>query len=237
MKVFIVEDEVFQREDLLITLEELEHECVAHTDDPFQAIEQLESLEVDVALLDLHLNGRLAGIQLAKRIKELYDIPVIFITSEVTTEIIKEAVDTEPIAYITKPVNKNDLAAALILAASKGVATEDTTKKVKDALFVKNGNKLHKVSLSDICYAFTDTKNYCSLVTMDGNKYSLRSSISGLINTLDSDNFVQTHRAFIINKEHIRVINESDQSVEMLGKSIPIGKSFKKEMYSLLNIK
>jgi len=237
MKVFVVEDEVFQLEDLLITLEELGHECLGHTDDPFQAVEQLESLEVDVALLDLHLNGRLAGIQLAKRIKDLYDIPVIFITSEVTTEVIKEAVDTEPIAYLTKPVNKNDLGAALILASSQGASSEETTEKVKDALFVKNGNKLHKVALADICYAFTDTKNYCSLVTVEGDKYSLRSSMSGLINTLDSDNFVQTHRAFIVNKEHIRVINEGDQSVEMLGKSIPIGKSFKKEMYALLNIK
>jgi DNA-binding LytR/AlgR family response regulator len=236
MKIFIVEDELFHLEDLKITLEELDHECVGETDDPFEAQELLATVEADVALLDLHLHGKLAGIKLAKRIKTLYGIPIIFTSSDINYEIIKAAVDCNPIAYLTKPINKNDLRAALIMAAKQEPEDDEYLKKEQDTLFIKNGNKLQRVNISDVCYAFTDTKNYCTLVTIAGNKYSLRSSISGLIRTLSKDNFLQTHRAYIINEDHINAINEADHSVEINGESIPIGRSFKQEVYKRLNI-
>ncbi len=236
MRIFIVEDELFHLEDLKITLEELNHECVGHTDDPFEAQELLATIEVDVALLDLHLHGKLAGIKLAKRIQELYNIPIIFTSSDINNEIIKEAVTCNPIAYITKPINKNDLRAALIMALKQTPEEEEHLTKEQDNLFIKSGNKLNRVRISDICYAFTDTKNYCTLVTKDGNKYSIRSSISGLKLTLSRDDFIQTHRAYIINENHINAINEADHSVEINGASIPIGRSFKQEVYKRLNI-
>lgn len=239
MKIFIVEDEIFHLEDLKITLEELQHECVGHSDDPFEAQELLATTKADVALLDLHLHGRLAGIQLAKRIKELYRIPIIFTSSDITTKIIEEAASCTPIAYLTKPIHKNDLRAALIMASKQTKDKNDddeTFRKEKDTLFIKNGNKLQKVMIADICFAFTDTKNYCTVVTKKGSKYSLRSSISGLMKLLSNKHFLQTHRAYIINETHINAINETDHSVEIYGESIPIGRSFKQDVYKRLNI-
>lgn len=235
MNVFIVEDDVFQLEDVLITLEELGHESVGHTDDPFEALELISSKTIDVALLDLHLNGKLAGIKLAKRIKELYQIPIIFTTSNVDDQVIQEAVDCGPVAYITKPVSKNDLKVALALA-SRVIQNEDVITKDKEALFIKSGNKLKKVAIRDICYAFTDTKNYCTIVDVQGKRFSLRSSMTNLLQLLSTDNFVQSHRAYLVNTNFIDAINEGDQSIEIQNESIPIGRSFKKEVYQRLDI-
>lgn len=237
MRVYVVEDEVFQLEDILITLEALEHEVIGHSDDPFEAQEQIENLKPEVVLMDIHLNGKQAGVALAKRIVKSNNIPIIFTSSETAKDIIVEAAEVSPIAYLIKPINENDLRAALLIAENKNLNNNINQVDLDvHELFVKSGNKLIKVLITSILFAHTDTKNYCTIVTEDGKKYSVRNSILGLQKLLNHEMFIQTHRSYIINWKKVDFFYEVDQTIDIQGHNIPIGRTFKQELYKKLNI-
>ena len=236
MNIYIVEDDLFHLEDLVISLEELGHSCVGNSSDPFEAQEQIGAIKPDIVLMDIHLNGKQSGIALGKRVKTLYGTPIIFTSSDKNDTIINKAADIEPAAYLVKPINKHDLQAALILAQKQLDKKEENPKGTSKTLFIKNGNKLVKVSFDTILFAHTDSKNYCSIVTSDNKKLSVRYSILNLHKLLDPTIFIQTHRSYIVNWENIDSFYESDQTIDIKGNSIPIGRTFKSAVYKKLNI-
>ena len=150
-----------------------------------------------------------------------------------------KAADIDPVAYLTKPVNKDDLQSALILAIN--IKREENSERVildkANDIFVKSGNKLLKVTLDAILFAHTDSKNYCSIVTADNKKLSVRYSILKLIDKLNGSEFVQTHRSYLINWNKIDSLHDYDQTIEIQGHHIPIGRTFKNYVYlSLIHI-
>lgn len=236
MDIYIVEDEIFQLEDLKITLEELGHDCVGHSDDPFEAQEQIGQSKPDLVLMDIHLNGRQAGIALARSIKKLYQLPVIFTSSDRSIEIISDAADVTPVAYLTKPVNAGDLQAALIIAKKQIEAIPKEAPNLDSDLFIKHGNKLVKVAMADILYAYSDSKNYCTLVTSESKKLTFRNSILGFHKLLDPTIFVQTHRAHLVNLSKVDSFHENDQTVEIQGNHVPVGRTFRSRLLDRMKI-
>jgi CheY-like chemotaxis protein len=65
----------------------------------------------DLILMDITLDGQLDGIETATRIRNRYDIPVIFLTAHSNDTIIARAKDASPCGYILKPVIEKDLLA------------------------------------------------------------------------------------------------------------------------------
>jgi two-component system, response regulator PdtaR len=63
----------------------------------------------DLILMDITLDGQLDGIETASRIRERYDIPVIFLTAHSNDTIMARAKDASPCGYIIKPVIEKDL--------------------------------------------------------------------------------------------------------------------------------
>jgi len=236
MKVYIVEDDIFHFEDIQISLEELGYTCVGHSDDPFEALEQIGKLMPDAVILDIHLHGKEAGIALGDRVKRQYEIPVFFTTSSLDKEVMVKAAHINPVAYLTKPVNKNDLHAALVLAEQKKPAPKEAEPEESDTIFVKSGNKLIRVELSNIVYAHTDTKNYCTIVTTDNKKLSVRYSILKLGKVLGETDFVQTHRSHIVNWNLVDSFHEYEQTLEVKGHHVPVGRAFKENIQKRLRI-
>lgn len=109
-------------------------------------------------------------------------------------------------------------------------------RKDQTSVFVKSGGKLIKAAISTILFAHTDSKNYCSLVTTDHKKLLVKNFIYGLLKLLNTHNFVQTHRSYIINWEKINAVHESDQTLEIRGHHIPLVRTFKRNVYKRLHI-
>ncbi len=239
MTVYIVEDDAFHLEDILISIEKLGYHVIGKSDDAFEAQEHIETLKPDVVLMDIHLKGKAAGILLTKRITETLDTSIIFTTTETNKNVITQAAEVSPVAYLTKPITESDLLAALLLAEKSKEKNESTDKSIErqaNELFIKSGNKLVKVLISSILFVHTDTKNYCSVVTENNKKLSVRNSILGIQKILNDKDFVQTHRSYIINWEKIDVFNEADQTIDISGFSVPVGRTFRQDLYKKLNI-
>ena len=239
MKIYLVEDDFFHLNDIKITVQELGHQFVGTSFDTLEILDQVEKLAPDVVLMDIHLNGKQEGIGLAKRLKSQNNSLIIFTSSDVSLNTMTQAVETKPVAYITKPINKNDLQAALLLAQNqlgdKNEVDEEITVN-NDEIYIKSGTKLIKVVLDTILYAFADTKNYCTLVIENDKKLSVRISILSLNKILNKNNFIQTHRAYLINWDKMDSLSEQNQEINIKGHSVPLGKTFKENFYKRLNV-
>jgi len=118
-RILIVEDETLIAMELKDRLERNHYivcGVVARGED---AIGQIEQFEPDVALMDVHLAGRLNGIETAKQLRAKRDIPVIYLTAYSDPWLIEQAAKTEPYGYLVKPFEERELRATIDLALYK----------------------------------------------------------------------------------------------------------------------
>lgn len=239
MKIFIVEDEKIHLEDLLITIEELGHQCIGYSDDPMEALEKIEKLQPDVVIQDIQLNGKISGIQLADKIKKLYGIPIIFATSHKDDPIMIAALETNPVTYLVKPIQNGDLKAALLMAQkiqSEDGKAGELEESADGFVFIKVGNKLQKVIINTILFIQTDEKNYCTIVTSDEKKYAVRSSIQAILKILPLNDFIQIHRSYAVNIQFIESFIETDQTIVLKKHNLPVGRTFKDSFYKRVKL-
>ena len=70
--------------------------------------------------MDINLRGKMDGIEAAKRIRERFGIPVIYLTAYDDEETRQRAGATDPVAYLVKIFGDVDLQSAIEKALRKG---------------------------------------------------------------------------------------------------------------------
>jgi PAS domain S-box-containing protein len=118
-KVLIVEDEPIVALDLQQELEGFGCEVVALAQCADSALIAAEDFQPDLALMDLHIIGSLDGIQTAKLLREIYQIPSMFLTAYSDEATIARAVKEMPYGYLTKPFQSRELNASIQVALHK----------------------------------------------------------------------------------------------------------------------
>ncbi|KPA17439.1 multi-sensor hybrid histidine kinase [Candidatus Magnetomorum sp. HK-1] len=73
----------------------------------------------DIILMDIHLAGKLSGIEAAKEISKKIDTIIIFLTNATDTKILESAIETHPYGYLIKPVNCEQLKVAILIALNQ----------------------------------------------------------------------------------------------------------------------
>lgn len=101
-KILVVEDERITAEDIKSGLESAGYHVPALVSSGKDAIEKAGELKPDLVLMDIKLKGKMDGIAAAGQIKQLYDIPVIYLTAYSDECTVKRAKITEPSGYIIK---------------------------------------------------------------------------------------------------------------------------------------
>lgn len=94
------------------------------------------------------------------------------------------------------------------------------TDSEKDFIYIKNNEVFEKVYLNEIDF-IESQKNYL-LITTSNNTYRHRATITDFITRLP-DNFMKTHKGFIVNSSKIQNFNSS--FVTVAGQKIPISKN------------
>ncbi|MBJ7428866.1 MAG: response regulator, partial [Bacteroidia bacterium] len=116
LKILIVEDEFIIASNLKLMLEDLGYAPYNPAGSKKEAMEALVKLEIDLVILDINLNGKHEGIEIANYIKDNLHIPFIFLTSNADKETINEAKNTLPKAYLIKPFTEEDIYSAIEMA-------------------------------------------------------------------------------------------------------------------------
>jgi len=117
--VLIVEDEAVLAIGMEYSLEEFGYEVTGIESTADKAIRHVELNQPDIILMDIKLKGDKSGIDAAKSIWSKYKIPVVFLTSFSDDKTIKNAMDSEPYAYLIKPCRDEELKVAIKTALHK----------------------------------------------------------------------------------------------------------------------
>ena len=118
-RIFIVEDEAIVVADLVETLRSLGY-CVAGTARSGEtAVERITELHPDLVLMDIHLAGKMDGVEATAEIHRTSDVPVIFITAYADNELLERAKRTEPYGYLIKPYDERELRTVIEMAQYK----------------------------------------------------------------------------------------------------------------------
>lgn len=239
VSILIVEDEGI----VAIGLEEFlleENYCIAGVaDNGPEAIEIIKQKQVDLVLLDIHLKGEWDGIETARQMSSIVDIPFIYLTAFSDREITDRARQTMPAAYLTKPYQPANLRVAIELALQQfalrkaPVAKKETegTKAApaesilsfNDAIFIKQQYKFIKVGLSQICYLEANN-NHTHIYTAD-KKYTLRNTLQQVLDRLSHPQFVRVHRSYAVNINQVTSFNETQVVAGEV--DVPLSKHYK----------
>jgi CheY-like chemotaxis protein len=117
--VFIVEDELIGAEDVRQTLEKMGYTVIGIARSGELALKSLTTTRPDIVLMDIHLAGRMDGIDTANRIRTLHKIPVIFLTAHADETTLERAKVTEPYGYVLKPFDDRELRSSIEMGLYK----------------------------------------------------------------------------------------------------------------------
>ena len=241
LKIGIVEDELVIARTILSTLNELGYSHCGPAINYTEAMEMLDNNKPDLLLLDIQLSGKKDGIDLAQKINELYQIPFIFLTANSDAETIDRAKKVKPHAYIVKPFTKEELFAAIEIAFSNFTGNRSNAKsehaasyRIKDYMFVRDGYVFRKIFFNELLYLESDA-NYVILHLKSQKKVMVRSTLNDFIEQTDQKIFIRVHRSYSVNINMIDDVFPTEISVT--GIKIPIGKSFREELFKALGIK
>ncbi len=241
MKVLIVEDESNYADTLEMFIDELGYEIAGVAANGKKALDLFEQEKPDLVLMDIHLEGELSGIDLARIFQGKKVTPIIYITSFDDPETFAKAKQTGPYGYLIKPFEPDTLQRSIELAVQHAFAEgeqvfENSEEVVLAAacFFVKDRNRLIKIRTEEILWVEVDDK-YCMLHTKD-RKFTLRQSLKELAQKLVPAAFVQSHRSYIVNATEIEDIDLSLFIVRINGAEVPLGRAHKDELMRRLQM-
>ena len=118
-RIYIVADEALIAMEISDRLTKLGYAVCGTAARGEQALEDIPRANPDIVLMDICLAGELTGIETAARLRQLLNVPIVFLSAFSDTALLREALGTEPFGYLVKPFEERELHATLQAALSK----------------------------------------------------------------------------------------------------------------------
>jgi len=213
MKVVIVEDEQVAAEKLQGLIRNAAPDC--------EVIQILESVEEavnwfsvnpapDLVFMDIQLDDG-TSFEIFEEIS--IDAPIIFTTA--FDQYALRAFKVNSVDYLLKPIDKDELARALVkfkkiynekgdFEAKVSKVIEQLSQKYKTRFFIRVGTRFQSIPANRICAFFVEERS-TFLKTLEGKTYDLDYSLDQLQTLVDPEQFYRVNRNFLIN---INCIND-----------------------------
>lgn len=239
-RIMLVEDEFITLDNLRHALEDMGYVISGDAMKAEAAISILEERQTDLAILDIHLKNSKSGIWLGEQIQQRYHIPFIYLTAYGDKNTIAAAAKTKPASYLAKPFLPADLHAAIELALHTYAGQEQVLDKteeqapallINDSIFVKDQLVYQRIAIRDIIY-IQSFRNYVEIQTEEG-KYVVRSTLKEFSERLPADQFIQTHRSYVINLQLVSSIGGN--YAQVAGHEVPLSRNERATVISRLS--
>lgn len=168
----------------------------------------------DLVFMDIHLEDGLA-FSIFEQIQ--LTVPVIFTTAY--DEYMLKAFKVNSIDYLLKPIDFDELAAAIEkyknlrnqqiapdLSALLALIQKPKAPSFKERFMINIGTKIHSIEVSNIAYFYSEEKG-TFLMTKTGQLLPIEQSLDQMISLLTPDNFFRVSRQFIVARTAIQTIH------------------------------
>jgi AmiR/NasT family two-component response regulator len=118
-RILIIEDEFITGESIRQMIQEFGYEPIGPVASGKDAVTSALTHRPDVILVDILLKGSINGIQAAEAIRSQSRCPVIYVTAHTDRFTVELSKATEPFGRVLKPINGQELRAAIEMALSR----------------------------------------------------------------------------------------------------------------------
>lgn len=223
-RILIVEDEWLTGQSMQITLETQGYKITEIVATGEAALDSVKNNVPDLVIMDIELAGKIDGISTARTIRRNYDLPVIFITRREDDDTFRNAKETFPQNYISKPFSDAALIRAVVLALQNAphpeINSESDDLHSAGSIFVPatNGFK-HKLMLRDVLYikakgAYSEIYFEVPANSSDpsrkkngDNFYEVSLSSNQVAKQLAHKSVLRVHKSYYVNIDKVDKIN------------------------------
>ena len=244
--ILVIEDEAIVSKDIQQSLKKLGYNIVGSASTGEKAVILALETKPDLVLMDIMLKGDMSGIDAAEQIRKKLSIPVIYLTAYADESTLEKAKVTEPYGYIIKPFKEVDLHTSIEMALYKHSKEREVIKErdflysivenqgTEGVIFVKSNSRLVKVKTSSILFVEA-LKDYVVINTEDV-KYTIHSTMKDIQKKLPVKEFQRIHRSYIVRLDKIIAIEQPNVVIEGSKKMLPIGGSYKDDLFKRINL-
>lgn len=222
----IVDDEesgrIVMKELLALCAPEVE--IKGEADDIISAYDLILAQKPDMVFLDIQM-PRGNGFELIKKFHAI-DFAVIFTTSFDKYAI--EAIKINALDYLLKPVDTDELQAAIQKVRKHKISQGNGNKKI----VIHHKDRVKLINVSEVVCLEAEN-SYTYVHTNDGQKYMPAQLLKGYEQFLEGDdNFIRISRSAIINRNYIKEYSKGEPCVVFLsnGSSYEISRRKKGEL-------
>ena len=227
----IVDDEPMAREIISSFVGKIHNlELVVTCKNVSEAFSVLQKESIQLIFLDINM-PEISGLSLAKSIQ--HKSQVIFTTAY--REYAIEGFDLQAVDYLLKPISFDRFLKAVQkyfdLHVSKEIIKQEIVSEAKEtSIFVRSDRKMVKVRFKEINY-IESLSDYVKIFT-DKETIITRETISNIESKLPSNEFLRTHRSYIVSMP--KIDSFTNEFLELDKKAIPISRSYKENVLQKL---
>lgn len=195
--------------------------------DPVAALSHIAENETDLVLLDVEM-PEIGGIDFIKALKQPH--PIIILTTSYREYAI-DAFDYNVTDYLVKPISVSRFMQAMTKA--KDVYDRNKIHHIdEETVFIKKGSSFTRINIDDILWV-ESLGDYVTLNTTT-EKIVVHSTMQAIEEKLGTQKFIRVHRSYLIQADKITDIE--DDVISCFNQLIPIGKTYRRDVYSRFKI-
>ncbi len=217
-KILIVEDEFTIALNLKSILENAGHIVLEPVDSFKKCVDTCKDGLPDLILMDIEIKGEHDGIESASMIKDMFGLPIVFITAFSQNEIFDRAKKIKPEGYITKPFVKDDLLRTVELCKEK---KESNQPENTSTLILNSGDGWVKVNFDDLLYIMSDN-NYCTLFLENEKPLLINITLKAIEQKLPQNDFFRCHHSYMISMKKLKKIERKEGYFAILTNDIKV---------------
>lgn len=225
-RILIVEDEVLLAMQVKKNLLENGYSDVIITTNYKDAVRNFKKYPIDIALLDININGAKSGIDIANFINENIQIPFIFLTSYNDEKTLEKLMLLKPLAYLNKPINKYTLLSAI------NFYFNTIKKAVSNIVAITIGSKIYQINKSEIIFVQAENV-YLNIHHLKQQKQLIRFPLSKFLSHFSSKELIQINRSTAINLKYVQEFSFSQ--VKIQEQYFKISKKFSDDFKTQIN--
>ena len=224
IKCIIVDDEPVAREILESHLAKIDSiQVVSSCKNALEAFQVISSNPVDLVFLDINMPD-ISGLSFARSMSR--DLKIIFTTAY--RDYAVDGFDLKAVDYLLKPISFERLLQGINKFLEERQAlvpgsSEEIKDEKEDSIFVRSDRKMVKVIFRDINY-IESLGDYIKIHLDEKRTLITRESISNIEARLPKEDFIRTHRSFIVSMKKIESFTSELIGIGSI--EIPISRSY-----------